>query len=72
MRSLKRTLLTFIAMAAFAGLLACSSSPPPPPPSPAEVRSPRPARHAKWVAGHWKWVGKQQRHVWVPGHWVVH
>jgi hypothetical protein len=72
MYQLRRAVLATIAIATCAAALACSSAPPPPPPTPLEVRSVRPARQAKWLPGHWKWVGRQQRYVWVPGHWVVH
>ena len=71
MLKLKRLLLSAIAVATLSGIIACSSAPPPPPPPPHEVRSVRPSRQARWVGGHWKWVGKRQVYVWVPGHWSV-
>ena len=72
MQQIKRLLLLLITAAALSGGIACSSAPPPPPPSPHEVRSVRPTKKARWVGGHWNWVGRRQVYVWVPGHWAVH
>ncbi len=41
----------------------------PPPPVKIEVKPPKPAPHAVWIPGHWKWNGR--RYVWVPGHWEL-
>ncbi len=41
----------------------------PPPPVKVEVKPPKPAPHAVWIPGHWKWNGR--RYVWVPGHWEL-
>ncbi len=41
-----------------------------PPPPRVEVRPPRPAVHAVWIPGHWRWNG--HAYVWVAGRWNMH
>jgi len=42
-----------------------------PPPPKHEVIAPRPHPGWVWIAGHWKWVPKQERYVWIRGRWVA-
>ncbi len=39
-----------------------------PPPVRVEVRPVKPYANAVWVAGYWKWNGRN--HVWTSGRWV--
>lgn len=38
-----------------------------------EIKPHKPAAHAVWVKGHWKWKGTKRRGkwIWIPGHWRV-
>ena len=70
--TLKKILLAGLMATSFAGVPLAAIARPVvitvAPPEPRQEVIPAPRRGSEWARGHWEW--RQQKHVWVSGHWM--